>query len=421
VRHAFFWSPSTGRAVDLGTLGGTATQVAGINDAGQVIGASFLAGNFIEHAFLWTSAGGMADLGTLGTQQSMATLINGAGQVVGLSVTPIPSVVRAFSWTPATGMIAIGALAGGISEPVQLTESGQVVGHSWADSLGTLHGFSWTAAGGLVDLGILPDGRSSQALAVNGSGVIMGVSTTGAGNLHAVVWPPTRAIVDLGTLGGPLSSPLSINDAGEVVGSSDTASGDQHAFVWSEIAGMLDLNDVTPDKPAGAVLTRATEAHDSGAILTESTAGLVLLRPRPNGFVTGGGWIDSPAGAVTADPGVAGRASFSVAARVPDGDTVPQGELKFELSTAGVSFSSDAYAWLRIAGGEARLAGTGSLNGTTGYRFMLRVVDGAMTGQGKRDDRLRLTISHATPSGDVVDYDNGLGTIGGGNIVIHLS
>jgi probable HAF family extracellular repeat protein len=73
VRHAFFWSPSISRSVDLGTLGGTATQVAGINDAGQVIGASFLAGNFIEHAFVWTSAGGMADLGTLGTQQSMAT------------------------------------------------------------------------------------------------------------------------------------------------------------------------------------------------------------------------------------------------------------------------------------------------------------------------------------------------------------
>jgi probable HAF family extracellular repeat protein len=351
----------------------------------------------------------------------MATLINSAGQVVGISWTPILGAAQAFFWTPATGMIAIGALGGGISEPVQLTESGQVVGHSWADSLGTLHGFSWTAAGGMVDLGTVPGGRSSQAFAVNASGVIMGASTTGAGNLHAVVWPPAGGIVDLGTLGGPLATALSINDAGEVVGTSDTASGDRHAFVWSELAGMLDLNDVTPDKPPGAVLTRATQAHDSGAILTESTAGLVLLRPRPNGFVTGGGWIDSPAGAVTADPGVAGRATFSVAARVPDGATVPEGELQFELSAAGVSFSSDAYAWLRIAGGEARLAGTGSLNGTPGYHFMLRAVDGAITGEGNREDRLRLTISHATASGDVVDYDNGLGAIGGGNIVIHRS
>src|SRR5205823_2514039 len=117
------------------------------------------------------------------------------------------------------------------------------------------------------------------------------------GPIHAVVWPPSHGIVDLGTFGGPISSALAVNDAGEVIGGADTAAGERHAFVWTDGSGLVDLNDVTPDKPPGTVLMHATGVHESGAILVQSNVGLVLLRPRPTGFVTGGGWFESPAGA----------------------------------------------------------------------------------------------------------------------------
>ena len=50
---------------DLGTLGGTYSVAHGINDAGQVTGYAYLAGNSTEHAFLY-SGGSLQDLGTLG-------------------------------------------------------------------------------------------------------------------------------------------------------------------------------------------------------------------------------------------------------------------------------------------------------------------------------------------------------------------
>ena len=80
-----------GKPIDLGTLGGT-TGVAGgniawnLNNRGQVVGVSDLAGDTNFHAFLWTKEKGMQDLGTLpGDVNSTGTGINDAGDIVGLS------------------------------------------------------------------------------------------------------------------------------------------------------------------------------------------------------------------------------------------------------------------------------------------------------------------------------------------------
>ena len=51
-------------AVDLGTLGGSDSYATKVNDAGQVVGYSYIAGDVENHAFSWTKQGGMVDLGT---------------------------------------------------------------------------------------------------------------------------------------------------------------------------------------------------------------------------------------------------------------------------------------------------------------------------------------------------------------------
>lgn len=76
---------------DLGTLGGTTSSAAGINDAGQITGVTDITGNSAGHAFLWTSGGTggpisnpqMKDLGTLGGANSSGGDLNLNGQVVG--------------------------------------------------------------------------------------------------------------------------------------------------------------------------------------------------------------------------------------------------------------------------------------------------------------------------------------------------
>jgi probable HAF family extracellular repeat protein len=87
--HALLWED--GKATNLGNLGGTGhgfgIRAENLNNLGHVIGYSDLAGDGSFHAFLWTRETGMQDLGTVGTDvDSIAIGINDAGDVVGASI-----------------------------------------------------------------------------------------------------------------------------------------------------------------------------------------------------------------------------------------------------------------------------------------------------------------------------------------------
>lgn len=87
--HALLWEAGT--MIDLGNLGGNGQGngilAYNINNHGQVVGYSDLRGNASFHAFLWSSGTGMQDIGTLaGDVDSFAIGINDAGDVVGASL-----------------------------------------------------------------------------------------------------------------------------------------------------------------------------------------------------------------------------------------------------------------------------------------------------------------------------------------------
>ena len=141
------------------------------------------------------------------------------------------------------------------------------------------------------------------------------------------------------------------------------------------------------------------------------------------GFVTGGGWITSPAGAYAADPTLTGKANFGFNAKYQHGATVPSGQTQFHFKAAGFNFHSTAYEWLVVAGARAQYKGTGTINGSGSYNFILTVIDGQRPGGGGVD-RFRLKVWG--PGG--VIYDNQMGdpddaqastALGGGSIVIH--
>ena len=82
--------------------------------------------------------------------------------------------------------------------------------------------------------------------------------------------------------------------------------------------------------------------------------------------------------------------------------------------------------WLVVAGCKAPYKGTGTVNGVTGYGFLLTATDGRLCGGGP--DRLRMKVWRL--SDDVVVYDNKIGSpddidaaapeiIAQGSIVIH--
>jgi cysteine-rich repeat protein len=152
----------------------------------------------------------------------------------------------------------------------------------------------------------------------------------------------------------------------------------------------------------------------------------VVLYDPNGGFVTGGGWINSPAGAYPAQAGLAGKANFGFVSKYQKNSTVPTGNTQFHFNTADFRFDSDSYEWLVISGAKARYRGTGSVNGVAGYGFELTAWDGQVNG-GDDVDKFRIKIWNQNQGNGVV-YDNMMGAsdgtdpitvLGGGSIVIH--
>lgn len=143
---------------------------------------------------------------------------------------------------------------------------------------------------------------------------------------------------------------------------------------------------------------------------------LVVFDPSA-GFVTGGGWISSPAGAYSADPTAIGRANFGFVSKYKKGANVPDGSTEFVFNAGGLNFHSSAYEWLVVNqnGTNAQFKGTGRINGAGNYGFMIKAND---NGNGGATDTFRIHIWNID-AGDATVYDNGSDqTLGGGNIMI---
>src|SRR5881409_3391501 len=95
-------------ALDLGTLGGSASYAYAANNSGMVVGYSTLTGNGAYHAFAWTQSGGMTDIGTLGGSNSSAWAVSEQNVVYGVSDHSGDATLHVFSWTPATGIVDFG-------------------------------------------------------------------------------------------------------------------------------------------------------------------------------------------------------------------------------------------------------------------------------------------------------------------------
>lgn len=168
--NPFLWQ--NGQMLDLGSLGGTLGFVYHMNNHGQVIGESFLAGNVESHPFLWTN-GAFKDLGSLGGSNAAGNWINEKGEVVGGANLAGDVIHHAFLWRKET----------------------------------------------FTDLGVVPGDKCSTAWSINSKSQVVGASGMCGIAVHAFLWDKGE-MIDLNSLVPPgvqLTYAVDINDRGDIV------------------------------------------------------------------------------------------------------------------------------------------------------------------------------------------------------------
>ena len=164
----------------------------------------------------------------------------------------------------------------------------------------------------------------------------------------------------------------------------------------------------------GVYTVTVTVADDATYSATSMFQYVVVYDP-DGGFVTGGGWIDSPEGAYVYEPSLTGKANFGFVSKYKKGATVPTGQTEFQFKAGALNFHSSNYDWLVVTGSNyARFKGSGTINGQGDYQFQIWAGDDAA-------DTFRIKIWEEDASGTEFDvYDNGFDqAIGGGSIKIH--
>ena len=219
---------------------------------------------------------------------------------------------------------------------------------------------------------------------------------------------------------------------------SDPDENDRHTAVWDW--GDNSQCDTANDQNctiAGSSLS-ATHIYTEPGIYTvnlsltdeqgetdTSSFQYVIVFDENAGFVTGGGWIESPAGAYMADASLTGSANFGFVASYKKGASTPTGNTEFQFHMGNMNFHTDRLLWMVIGESNAIFAGEGTLNGIRGYGIRVSVVDGRLSADTDVD-LLRVVIWD-TDSGDVL-YDSQPGAdildggglpISRGSIVVH--
>jgi uncharacterized repeat protein (TIGR01451 family) len=291
--------------------------------------------------------------------------------------------------------------------------------------------------------GTRSDGAALNALYPVGTTVITWKAADAAGNMATcqqtvTVVNPSPVV----TITGPVTGALfQVNNVVNFTATFTDNLGDTHTAQWmfDDITQAATVAEPTASTPgtanlsytftaSGVYLVKLRIVDDCGNAVVSSTVNnqpaLIVVFDPEGEFVTGGGWVNSPAGAYPANPTLTGRANFGLNSKYRSGSTVPVGETEFRF--ANFNFHSTTYEWLVIEGSKFQYKGSGTVNGSGNYGFLLTAIDGAVAGGGGTD-KFRIKIWDINNNNAVV-YDNQMGApdtanpaaaLGGGNIVIH--
>jgi probable HAF family extracellular repeat protein len=247
---------------DLDTLGGTDGMAFLTNERGQIMGQFYVQGTTTIDSIFWDEDGTATDIGSLGGtnsncgQQSCGPYwINNRGQVVGNSTLAGEAVHHGFLWDWGT-LTDLGTLGGDSSDANSINDSGVVVGRADVPGSLTHHGILWTPKHGVMtttDLGVIGGDACSTAYSINSGGQIVGDAGICFVGGRAWLWENGGPMVDLNDLALPgsglhLQDARLINDRGEIVCTGVLPNGDVHAVLLVPVDGVENAN-------SGAVAT----------------------------------------------------------------------------------------------------------------------------------------------------------------------
>ena len=233
--------------------------------------------------------------------------------------------------------------------------------------------------------------------------------------MNITVYPVDDAPV-IGTVTGPTSSITLGTSATVTVTYTDADPTDTHtaAFTWDDgtstpascTAGVCSANHTFG---AAGVYTVGIVVTDDDGLTDSASFEHVIVTSASAGFVSGGGWVSTPAG----------KGEFDFSAKYVKNAATPTGTVTFVVS--GSSFTATSYNWLVVSGANAQVQGTGTVNGAGSYGFLLTATDGS-------PDRFRIRIWDSSTNTTV--FDNVVGApddidvaspqeLGGGRIQIH--
>jgi hypothetical protein len=272
-----------------------------------------------------------------------------------------------------------------------------------------------------------------------GTYAITYTATDASGNSASVV--RTVEVINHPPVVGPITATIDPIEVDTEISASanftDEGIYDMHTAEWNwgdettssgtvtESDGSGSVTGSHPYTTAGVYAVTLTVTDACGGT-GESVFQFVVVYDPSAGFVTGGGWINSPQEAYAPDPTLTGKANFGFVSKYKKGADVPSGQTEFQFKVADLNFHSSSYDWLVVAGPKGQFKGTGTVNGNGNYGFMLTATDGAINGGGG-EDKFRIKIWDKDGNDQTV-YDNQPGdaddaetthVLGGGSIVIH--
>jgi N-acetylneuraminic acid mutarotase len=213
----------------------------------------------------------------------------------------------------------------------------------------------------------------------------------------------TNTAPTVGTISA-MTSPVQINSViNTSVNFADVDASDTHTATWDWGDTTTSSGLVTESNGSGTVtgshtysstgvytvtVTVTDVANESATASYEYV--VVYDAGASAGFLTGSGKYTSF---------TSGLAKFGVNAKYTNGNT-PTGQFKWNLASTNQEFESTSYNWLVVTGDKALLKGTGTINGSGTYTFLVSAIDGSLTNSA---NLFRLQIKDLS---NIVVYDS---------------